>query len=758
MFDLYYFILNRTSEQGPAELPGLLVLPPAKPGGRGREADLVILSLTFNGPSPYLPQAHKDLLQKIAATYLKSSGSITAGLRLAADQLNSILLERNLRQAKDGSQAFGLMHMAVVREDMLYMAQAGPSHSLVLSTIDVQDNFDSAGKGMGASSTSNLRFYQSTLQVGDVLLLTANPPAAWNAGTLAGSPQMTLEHLRRRLLSQGEPESLALVFKFQAGKGQLHPLRLRSTSLPSSEPTKTPVENEPQLAVEASTSLPPAAQVETRPQTSTFTPRVVPVIEEPPVPPATPKTSQAERKAQAEAAAERLVARRLEADRRRQKMAGAWLGWKATRERWANSFKNFFTRLLPGRASQPVGFSQGWMLFTAIAIPLLVVAVATTVYFQTGRTEQRQVYFQQAAAYITQAMSQSDPVLQRNDWLQALQWLEKTEAYGATDETRTLRRRAQQGLDSLDKIVRLDYLPVNNYGFAASVKITRILANTANDLFVLDGNSGRVSRLALGAQGYDLDNTFNCGPGQSAALNIGPLVDIDLMPLGNPFRASVIGVDNRGTVVFCLQGGKAPITAQLTPPSNGWGNPSRIRFSQYTLSILDVKSNTVWRYAANRDMLFGEGPRSFFKGNQTLLLNDVVDMTLYNDDLFMLRENGSVVKCFDNRASETLVRCTDPMKFEDRRAGREVSPMRLEDTAFKQIIAVEMPNPSLYILDGSAPAIYQFSLALYLNEQYRAQSGGESPSKKEPPTAFTISANRQAFIAYGNQVYYAQIR
>lgn len=761
MFDLYYFIFNRAADQSPADLPGLLVVPPSKPGGRGREGDLLIIHLTFNGPSPYLPPAERDLLKKLAATYAKSSGSVTSGLRLVAEQLNGILFERNLREARDGAQAFGLLSLAVLRDEMLFLAHAGPARSLVLKNIDVQENADTspAQRGLGAASAVSLRFYQSMLQPGDVLLISANPPAGWDAATLAGSAQLTLEHLRRRLLAQSEAQTSELVFKFQSGKGQLHPLRLRPSAPPAAaegaaqgaQPVPTP-------------AAPPAAPAVELPAPTAPTPILAPV-QRPAAPPRSVPPSQSpveaeriarSREAEAEAAAARLAARRIEANQRRQKMATQYLGWKARREKWALGWKNFLAKILPVRANQPVGLSQGSMLFIAVVIPLLVVAVATTVYFQTGRTEQRQVYYQQAVAYVTQALAQTDPILQRNDWVQVLQWLDKTETYGVTDETRTLRRRAQQGVDGMDKIVRLDFTPVNNYAFTTAAKITRVLA-ASSDLYALDATTGRVTHLMLGAQGYDLDANFNCGPGASGALNINPLVDIALMPLGNPQRASLIGLDNKGTIIYCIQG-KSPVSAQLTPPTTGWGAPTRIHFSSYTLSVLDAKANTVWRYAASKDMLFEDAPRSFFKDSHTLSITDVVDMAVYNDDLFLLRGDGRVVKCSDSRLSNVPVRCTDPAKFEDRRPGRETSPTRINDAVFTQLIAVEMPNPSLYMLDTSSPAIYQFSMALYLNEQYRAQPYGETGLPAQAPTAFAISTNRQVFIAFGSRLVYAQIR
>lgn len=764
MFDLNYYVLTLSAELTPADVPGLLVVPPAKPGGRGREADLLIIHLSFNGPSPYLAQAETELLKKTAQTYLKASGSVTSGLRLAVEQLNSVLLERNLREAKEGVQAFAALTMAVLRDEVLFVAQAGSTHSLVVKALDVQDFSDpfASTRGLGASSSVNLRFYQSMLQAGDVLLMCARPPQSWNAANLAGSAQLTLEHLRRRLLVQAEADVFALVFKFQPGKGTLHPLRLTRTHAvavtprqppPQASPVAAPRPSAVAVAEGAAAGMQPAPEP-IQPPAPAPAPAPAPVqVQEP----QKDKTTQAANAAREEAAAARLAARRIEENRRRKEMASAWLRWKARRERISAGWKNFLSKVLPVRANQSVGLSPAGMFFIAVAVPLVVAAVAVTVYFNTGRTEQRQVYFQQAAAYTAQALAQSDPLLQRNDWIQVLNWLDKTEAYGVTEETRALRRRAQQSVDSMDKIVRLDFRPVNSYGFASTVKITRVLASINNELFVLDGNSGRVSRLVLGADGYDLDGNFTCGPGLSGAINIGPLVDIDLMPLGNPHRASIIGLDRNGTVVFCSQG-KTPISSSLPAPATGWGEPTRIHFSANRLSVLDAKSNAVWRYTANQDMIFDNVPRSFLKDNQSITMNDVVDMTVYIDDLFLLRADGRMVKCSDNRAGTLTVRCTDPMKFEDRRPGREVNPTILPDAVFTQLITVEMPNPSLYMLESSAPAVYQFSLALYLNEQYRLQPYGETVFPKKVPTAFAVSSNRQAFIAFGDALFYAQIR
>lgn len=750
MFDLYYFNLSQSSDSATVEPRGFYVAPPPKAGGRGREGDLLFIYLTFNTPTPYLPPAEKDLLSKIASVYYKSAGSVTSGMRQAAERLNALLLERNLREGGEGVQAFGMLALGVLRDDMLYLAQGGAVHSLVLSASGLADNFDESSKsGLGAGSTSSIRFYQSALQSGDVVVLCARPSVEWNAESLAGGAQMTLEHLRRRLLAGGSVDPAAVVVRFQTGKGQVHPLRLRPVSAPvatpPSQPAAEPVaQSMPSPVIQRPSESAPAA---VKPAPSAAAP-VKPV----------PQASKVNREAEAEAANARLAARRMAADQRRQKMATTYLGWKKFTERLGAGWRNLLSKVSPTQANQPVSLSAGSMLFIALVVPVLVVVVATTVYFQSGRAEQRQVYYQQAVAYTSQAQAQTDPVLKRNNWVQVLQWLDKTEQYGTTDETRALRLNAQKGIDGMDKVVRLDFLPVNQTGFAASVKITRVLANNSGDIFILDGNAGRVTRLNLVNQSYEIDPRFECGPGNTAPILIGPLVDIDLMPAGNPFNASLIAVDTHGSVVFCIQG-KPSISAQLPAPAEGWGTPSRIRFTANTLNVIDLKRDDVYRFTATKDMIFDSAPRSFFKDKKTITLKDVTDMTVYNDDLFLLRADGKMTKCQDPKVKDVPVRCSDPVNYEDPRQGRSASPTVVADTVFIQLAVVETPNPSLYLLDRSAPAVYQFSMALYLNEQYRAQPySSDLPKSGETLTAFTVTSNRRLFMAFGNRLYFAIIQ
>jgi len=72
-------------------------VPPEKEGWRGREVDLLILYMALNRPEAYTSLAQKSMLQTAVTLYRKAHGTVTNGLRLMADHLNGILLERNLR-------------------------------------------------------------------------------------------------------------------------------------------------------------------------------------------------------------------------------------------------------------------------------------------------------------------------------------------------------------------------------------------------------------------------------------------------------------------------------------------------------------------------------------------------------------------------------------------------------------------------------------------------------------------------------------
>ncbi len=812
MFDLYYFSFNVTDQLHQPDLPGILVSPPLKKGSHRRDGDLVILFLSLNGHNPYTPEELTAMQQRAAQVYYKSSGSLTAGMRAAADVCNNQLIERNLKNARDeGGQAIARMNIGVLREDVLFLAVAGPSHALLLGETEVQDFYDpQSGRGLGTGTSTNLRYFQAQVKPGDVLVFSPDPPEVWDPSNLAGSAGLTLEHLRRRLLNGTGPNLQAVVLKFQTGSGEVHALRHRSTTpqtaapmarpptsetdnpdAPASYLSEAPVQPSPENKPAVIPQSPVPAAPPTRPSAPPeggrahqggrvpSRPAPLPSVNEsspmppprsgrrrrdsvatPPIPAALEPETEDRQVSQAAAleAARLARQRRLE---RKQKAATVWNGWKSFTARTGQAWRSLWVRLAPQRTSAPglpgtaprIRVSPALLVFIAIAVPLMVVAVAMTVYLQTGRGEQRSEAFQQAALYAGQATTEKDPVLQRNAWNQVLLWLDKTEQYGITADSHTLRLRAQKGVDAGDSVVRLDFQPVNHVGFAQSVHITRMVTNN-NDLYLLDSSNGSVMRLFQTAQGYQLDTLFNCGPGPSGSIYIGPLIDIAAMPPVNSYNATLAAIDGNGNLMYCIPGTNA-VSRSLAPPNVGWGTIRAMTLSQDSLYLLDVLGNAVWQYSAN-DLSFSDRPH-LYSETFNLTLADVVDMAFYEDNIYFLRSDGHLVQCAISNISDIPTRCADPAVFNDPRSGRDHKPNLMPDTLFSQILTINAPDPSLFMLDPTHASIYRFSVVLNFQDQIRPSSTTNPALPRSEPTAFTITPRRIAFLAYDNQVYMAQM-
>jgi hypothetical protein len=131
-------------------------------------------------------------------------------------------------------------------------------------------------------------------------------------------------------------------------------------------------------------------------------------------------------------------------------------------------------------------------------------------------------------------------------------------------------------------------------------------------------------------------------------------------------------------------------------------------------------------------------------------MQDVIDMAVYNDDLFLLHADGHTTKCVYSAMAQSPTRCDDPFPYSDNRPGRVHGPV-IEDGAFTQIFYASFPERSIFYLEPRNQAIFYFSVQLTLQWQYQPKA----PLANGDATAFAISPNRIAFLAIANNVYYA---
>jgi hypothetical protein len=310
-----------------------------------------------------------------------------------------------------------------------------------------------------------------------------------------------------------------------------------------------------------------------------------------------------------------------------------------------------------------------------------------------------------------------------------------------------MRKQAQSALDNLDGIERLDFKPALVEVLAETALISRMVSS-GDDLYLLNQAEGVVLRALMTNEGYRLDPTFLCGPGPYSGYIVGALIDIAPLPRGNDLDADVLAIDGNGNLLYCIPG-HDPVAASMQPPDINWGTPQAVTVDTGDLYILDPQTNAVWIY---RGMDIENPPRLFF-GEDIPPMQAAIDLAVNVNDLYLLHEDSHLTTCEFSGLAESPTRCEDPAIFSDPRPGRE-SGATISGATFSEILFSPPPDPSIYLLDPQSQTIYLFSLRLTLQRLYESFN----PLPDGAATAIAIDKeSRTAFMAIGNQVYYAPL-
>jgi len=753
--DLLILPLVRSGGQDQPSVPGLYVASRPRRTARFRERDELVLYFTLRASAPFSADQTNDLLASLAKTYFSTSGSVTTAQRAVAEALNQSLFDRNLRS---DHQAIGLLAQVVLRANRLQLAQSGPLHALFLSSDEAQDFHDPslAGEGLGLDRTTAVYFSQVELNTNDALVLTAEPPSAWTTETLQHPQGQGPESLRRRLLSKAGPDLRAALLHAQPGTGQLRLLRpVRAVRPGLSQPvlSATPLPRPVQTGVEP-------APIETAPDSVAVPAQSIqtPPAEGAPIPasiaPARPLEASVPPIVSAPLPSGRAVpAPPVKPRAPRPASPNPMLIWLGSIGRALGTATRKFIRKAGAIARQMLpdegifALPPATMAFTAIAVPLVVVTIAAVVYFQRGRASQYAVYFDQAKEAALTAQSKTDPQEMRLAWQSTVVLLDQTEAFQTTPDSQNLRQQAQSSLDNLDAVERLEFQPVLADALEETAQITRMVASV-DELYLLNEVEGVVLRTVRTNQGYQIDPTFQCGPGPYGGFIVGAITDIAALPKGNDLKATIAAIDADGNLLYCIPGEEA-LARQMEPPDIHWGTPQGLTVDTGDLYILDPQTNAVWIY---RGMEITKQPRLFF-GEQIPPMHDVIDMAVNLTDLYLLHADGHLTTCDYSGLLESPTRCEDPATYTDSRPGRQDGAL-IQDASFTELLFAPPPDPSIYLLDPVSKAIYHLSVRLTLQRQYRSRD----PLPEGPATAIAINKNnRTAFMAIGNQVYSATL-
>ncbi len=233
------------------EYPELLSLYAAEPprrSARGREADRLILYLAVAGNAPLPPGKQDQVLADLAKLFFATPGSVTAALRRVAEELNKLLLERNLHLTSSSRQGIGLLTQAVLRGSQLYLAASGPVNFFLVTADQTEHYFDPemADRGLGQGRSTPISFFQSTLQPNDTLIMAVQPAPSWSVENLTGLHGQGPESLRRRLFNQAIPDINAVMVQARTGKGAFYlPKPGKPGAAPSAVEEEQPVAQPP---------------------------------------------------------------------------------------------------------------------------------------------------------------------------------------------------------------------------------------------------------------------------------------------------------------------------------------------------------------------------------------------------------------------------------------------------------------------------------------------------------------------------------
>lgn len=789
-------------------LPGFFGANIPRRAARGREEDSLVMLLSQQSGEALSADLLRKWLENASAIFYKSSGSVTSAMRAVVFALNGALAERNLILPPESISVSAQLSLGVIHHDVLFLAQAGLSQALLVKTGSRAFFYDSDldPRGLGLTQVPRMRFFQQAVDEGDIILFSTRFPIAFLGGS-SGAAQPELSVLLKELDACRPIAAEVGLARVRAGEGTARWL----DAAPAAEISETPAEHETETQPTAELIEPETALLEET--TPEETPIVVATSAAAEAAPAEPesfeppeKTQESapeenEAEAQQEPAAETrpvetaesaedqpaLIPEQLAVEsstankRRAARLYSEQIPEKAPRDRAAekaarkqrsqanyrkvadsarsmNKLGEGLAAFLTGEKKQSVAggagsaeISRGTKLLIAILVPLLVVGLLSAVYFSQGRSNQYEYLMAQAQAAANNAPAMEGAAAQREAWNQVISWLDQAEEYRQSSELRALRVRAQDALDTLDGALRLVYKPAYASTLLTGLDISRVVS-VGTDLYLLDRATGVVLHLNPSSSGYQPDLEFNCRPGLVDGIQVGELVDVLSVPINNAARAPILALDGNGNGLFCGVD-KEPSAFALIPPDGGFGKISSVLYDAGRLFILDPVKNALWIYRG-AGMSYTDAPDSYFE-EKPVDLAEAVGAAVSGDELFLLFSDGRSMHCLASNVTGT-VECEDPYVYQDGRSGAEAGTLDFGALRFSQLSYSPPPDPSLYYLAAERAELYQFSLRLNLNRVLRSgASGGSLPGR--PVTAFNVGSNRNVYLAFGSELYYAVI-
>lgn len=645
-----------------APLAGVLA-PPAKVA-RGRQDERLFFFFDPTGAASL--HLSRGVREVVAAAYWSTVGSVTAALRRAASLTNQYLFEHNLN-SEPSKRCYGGVSCAVVRQNDLFLLQAGPVWACVLQA-DKLRFFPRREKlvHLGIGPVADVRLNHVFVDNGDTLLL-ASPTLLREAGKdglLRVLPRDEVSNVLAGLGQSGaEVDFTALVARWQrvstveVPKPQ-KPHQARGSEALSRVPEvsprrREPIEQGPQTVMEKAGSSKPAAEKRPpgRERRMPERKRTVDVGKK--------LRTGLQGVAHALEGIWHAVAHALEGVWHAVAAVGAgavalgrWLiGAAATTIRGMLPGERQKTRRRVPRRPPPEE-NRTVLISLAVAIPVLVIGIVTVAYLNFAAESRVQGVLEEAREEIALAQAaESDPEEARGHWEAALRRIETAETLQPdSSSTQALREQARHALDQLDQVRRLTLTQLVDFG---SKNIDRHLVLGGQALFVLDSRDGWGARVGLERvdEGGDSQNAqvlVRIGQ-QVEGDEIGQLVDCAWTNAqgGRQSSGLLILEGDGGLVSYDPAWGSESGSPQLVRLELSTPLPERpIAAGTYEgqFYVLDSAESggQIWRYRPQGNA-YPRPPEPYFATLPEDGLQNAIDMAI-DGHIYLLYENGTIRK------------------------------------------------------------------------------------------------------------------
>jgi hypothetical protein len=706
-----YLVNGQAQTPDNGAIPGLLAQAAPPKAARSRRRDSLFVHISLTGPMEETAVLTQDLLDLISQRFFQATGSVTAALRQAIDEVNQRLLRLNLESS--GPNRSGAIACAALHQGELFMLQAGEGLAFIGHNFGVERlpaDKPTQSTPLGRTAGLRVRYYHHRLQEGNILLL-ADPRIA-NLTAEALAPALVDTDVEEGLLALQTavgPQTARLLLVEFSGEEVAHLPEVASTAAPIAAAT-----------VAAAQFPAPVREGEEKKRETAVTP---------------PTSLQADK-----------IAADVEHGARRATASAAF--GLANFTDWLT---DMLSRLRPPREENEEPTNWAVPTLIAIVIPIIVAIIVTSVYLERGRVRRfaeikmemgQSIGLADGAATEEAARAYYDAIILLAD--------EADELRAGDAEVYRLRQTAMAQLDRLDGVTRLQAQPI--YQFSSEISLGRVTLqrDQTGGIYTLDSNSNVYFHTTDSSyQQVSGDPTLIMFSGKALGNQVAGRV-ADML-----WRRAGTAVSRDGLTMLDTSGALLSYFPNLgdtraTPlgMASIWQTPVAMTTFAERLYVLDPGAREIWKYYPDGDAFVVRENDEILRLDPSADLHQAVDLDLYSEDGSLLLVYGDGrLRYYDTRSGR--VQWDESNLLEN---GGLTIPM--VSPIAGQLVGRGL-NTSIFVADPGTGRILQIARGGRVVAQYRAtnEAGLELFSNIR---GFDVAESPlRIFVTDGNKLYVA---